>query len=204
MKSIYQEVVATMRNLGKYYYTFEIQTENDWGGDMNRSRKGKYREEFYGDYKVDFTNRTAYITLNSNDKRFLNQETYYNDRKVYFGQEGRRWDILKFSKEEYNNLFEQNGKLSLFAFGSYDASRMTTQYEGENIVLDNIYMPKFDFKKKVYNLEAFKIRMKSDILTNLIKIIIFDGDNRYGYSGRIRYRYKLAAVNDLVHIEEPF
>jgi len=126
------------------------------------------------------------------------------DQKVFSRHEGRGWDILKLNKEDYSAQFEHNGVLSLFDFNSFDTSRMSTQYEGENIVLKNIYLPKFDLKKTEYGLNAYDVKMQIDKLTNMVQIVMFEGANRCNYAGHTRNKFKLFAVNEMVKIEEPF
>lgn len=202
-----------MNSLDKYHYTFEILSWNDWNEDYNRYSNGytienlrkKYqRKEFYGDYKVNFVDKTAFITVNSNDKQFLNEVIYYKDQKVFSRHEGRGWDILRLKKEDYSAQFKNKGVLSLFDFDSFNTSRMVTLNEEKNVVLKNIYLPKFDFIKRAYCSDAFEVEMQVDKLTNLVQTVMFEGTNQCNYTGHIRYKFNLFAVNEMVKIEEPF
>jgi len=75
---------------------------------------------------------------------------------------------------------------------------------GDYVVFNNIYMADYDFSEMVYNPYAYRIKMKVDKLTNLVKTIAFKGNNGINDSESITYKYKLVAVNDLVNIEELF
>lgn len=188
-KRTYRKVVKTMSELEGYYYRFIIRTKDEVNGKPEK-------QKFYGDYEVDFDKKTAYITLNSGDKEFLDQTTFYSNNTAFFKEEGQPLDTLRLTEEDYNALFTRGGTLSLFNFGSYNTDSMRTHYYDEKIVFDNIYLPDYDFEKMKYDPYAYEVKIIANKKTYKIETITFKGDFGDNNSGKIYYKYTKVSVED--------